>query len=90
MAAPNDAEVEDPMPKTRKELYYNAEDPGYYGGVEKVFRSAKKAGVQKVTRGRVKQLLADQQSYSLKKPARSHIKRNHTYVKWIDAQWQAD
>ena len=71
MASPQseEVEVEDPMDKALKELYYNAEDPGSYGGVEKLFRSARNAGVKKVTRGRVKQFLADQQSYSLHKPA---------------------
>ena len=59
MAAPKseEVEVEDPMDEALKELYYNAEDPGSYGGVEKV------------TRGPVKQFLEDQQSYSLDKPA---------------------
>ena len=98
MAAPKSEEVEleDPVDKALKELYYNAEDPGSYGGVDKLFRSAKNLKVvngvsmKKVTRGRVKQFLADQQSYSLHKPARQHIKRNPTYVKGIDAQWQAD
>ena len=77
MAAPKSEEVavEDPVDRALKELYYNAEYPGSYGGVEKLFRSAKKAkfvnGVrmQKVTRGRLKPFLADQQSYSLHKPA---------------------
>ena len=84
------------MDKALKELYYNAEDPGCYGGVEKLFRSAKKVKVmngismQNVTRGRVKQFLADQERYSLHKPARRHFKRNLTYVKGIDARWQAD
>ena len=52
MAAPwsEEVEEEDPMDKALKELYYKGEDPGYYGGVEKLFRSAKKAGVQKVRR----------------------------------------
>ena len=98
MAAPQskEVEVEDPMDKALKELYYNAEDPWSYGGVEKLFRSAKNAKVvngvslKKVTRGRVKQFLADQQSYSLHLPARRHIKLNPTYVKGMDAQWQAD
>ena len=52
MATPEEWEVQDPKDKALKELYYNAEDPGSYGRVEKLFRSAKKAGVQKVTRGR--------------------------------------
>ena len=58
--------------------------------MQKLFRSAKKAGVKGVTRGRVKQFLADQQSYSLHNPARRHFIRKPTYVKGIDAQWQAD
>ena len=89
MAAPKsvELEVEDPMDKAVKELYYNAEDPGSYGGLEKLVRSAKKVKVvngvsmQKVSRGRVKQFLADQESYTLNKPARRHFKRNPTYVK---------
>ena len=90
MAAIQSEEVEDPMDKALKELYYNAEEPESYGGVKKLFRSAKKAEVQKVTRGRVKQFLAEQQSYSLNKGARRHFKRNPNYVKGIDAQWKAD
>ena len=78
------------MDKAHKDLNYNAEDHGSYGGVENLFRSAKKTGVEKVTRDRVKQFLADQESYSLHKPARPHFKRNPTSVKGIDAQWQAD
>ena len=78
------------MDKALKELYYNAEDPGTYGGVEKIFRSAKEAGVKGVTRGRLKQFLADQQSYSLHKPPRRHFKPYPTYIKLIDAQWLAD
>ena len=73
-----------------KELYYDAKDPGSYGGVEKLFRSAKDAGIQNITRDQVKKFLADQQSYSLHKPARRNFSRNPTYVKGIDHQWQAD
>ena len=92
MAAPQseEVEVEHPMDMALKELYYNAVDPGSYGGVEKLFRSAKKAGVQKVTRARVQEFLADQQSYSLHKPARRHFKRNPRYVNGIDGQRQSD
>ena len=60
MAAPKDGkEGEDPLDKELNELYYKAEDPGSEGGVQKPFRSAQEAGVQMVTRGRVKQFLAD-------------------------------
>ena len=60
------------------ELYYDPKDPGSYGGVEKLFRSAKKAGLVGVTREHVEKFLSDQQSYSLHKPARRNFKRNHT------------
>ena len=42
MAAPQseEVEVEDPLNNALKEIYYNAEDNGSYGGVEKLFRSA--------------------------------------------------
>ena len=47
MAAHQIEEIEDPMDKALKELYYNAEDSGSYGGVGKMFRSAKQAKVVK-------------------------------------------
>ena len=78
------------MDKEVNELSYNAEDPGSYGGVEKLFLSTTKGGVHKVTGGRVMQFLADQQSYSLHKQAQRHFKRNPLYVNGIDDQWQAD
>ena len=42
------------------ELSYKFGDPPSYGRVEKLLGSAKKAGVQRFRRGRVKQFLADQ------------------------------
>ena len=83
-------EVEDPMDKVLKDGSYNLEDPGSYEGVKKLLRRAKKAPVHKVTRGRVKQVLADQESYSIHKPARLHLKRDPTYVNVINAQCKAD
>ena len=73
-----------------KELYYDPGDPGSYGGVEKLYRTGKKAGMRRLTRAQVRQFLAEQQSYSLHKPARKNFTRNPTYVKGIDHQWQAD
>ena len=73
-----------------KKIYYDPQDEGSYGGVEKLFRSGKKAGIANLTRAKVKQFLTDQQAYSLHKPARKIFMRNPTYVKGIDHQWQAD
>ena len=72
----DEAKEEEETEERLKELYYNPEDPGSYGAVDRLFRSAKNAGVKRVTRGRVKQFLADQQSYTLHKPARRRFKRN--------------
>ena len=73
-----------------KELYYDPKDPGSYGGVEKLYRSAKAAGIKNISRDKVKKFLTNQQSYSLHKPARRNFTRNPTYAKGIDHQWQAD
>jgi len=73
-----------------KEIYYDPQDPGSYGGVEKLYKSGKQARIKGLTRAKVKRFLSDQQAYSLHKPIRKNFKRNPTYVKGIDAQWQAD
>ena len=73
-----------------KKLYYDPEDPGSYGGVEKLLRAGKKAGLTNLTRTNVSEFLRDQQAYSLHKPARKNFTRNPTYAKGIDQQWQAD
>jgi len=73
-----------------KEIYYDPNDPGSYGGVEKLYRRAKEVGERNITRKDVKQFLTDQHSYSLHKPARRNFTRNPTYVKGIDQQWQPD
>ena len=73
-----------------KEIYYDPQDPGSYGGVEKLYRSGKKANIKGLTRAKVKRFLSDQQAYSLHKRVRRNFERNPTYVKGIDAQWQAD
>ena len=70
-----------------KEIYYDPNDPGSYGGVERLYKRGKEVGIRKLTRVEVKKFLADQHSYSLHKPARRHFKRNPTYVKGIDQQW---
>jgi transposase InsO family protein len=43
-----------------------------------------------VTETKVARYLADEQAYSLHKPAKRTYPRNKTYVSGIDAQWQAD
>ena len=71
-------------------IYTSAEDPGSYGGIERLFRRAKELGIEGVSRKSVREYLAGEASYSLHRPARRHFHRNHTYVQGIDDQWQAD
>ena len=73
-----------------KEIYYSAEDPGSYGGVDRLFKRAKEKGIEGITRKLVQNFLRDQRSYSLHKPSRHNFKRNKTLVGGIDVQWQAD
>ena len=78
------------MHKARKEIYIIAEDLVSYGGMKKLYRSAKKGAVQKVSCVGLKQILPDQQSDTIPKPARRHSKRNHTYLKRIGGQWHGE
>ena len=73
-----------------KEEYYDTNDPSSYVGVDRLFRRGKEIGIKGLTRDKVKKFLANQQSYSLHKPARRQFSRNPTYVRGIDHQWQAD
>ena len=77
----------DAIDATLKEIYYKAEDPGSYGGVERLYQSAKNKGI---SRDQVKDFLSRQHAYTLHKPARRHFTRNRTYVSGIDKQWQVD
>ena len=73
-----------------KEIYYNPEDPGSYGGVDRLYKRVKELGVDGVKRADVQSFLRDQRAYTLHKPSRKNYRRNPTLVKGIDTQWQAD
>jgi len=72
------------------DLYYKADSPGGYGGIDRLMQAAKEVGLQGVTRARVKAFLSRQQAYSLHKPAPKKLVTRRTYVGRIDQQWQAD
>ena len=72
-----------------KRIYYDVNDPGSYGGVDRLFKRAKEEGAA-VTREKVKQFLRNERTYSLHKPMRRNFVRNRTIVHGIDSQWQAD
>ena len=70
-------------------IYNEPGDPGAFGGVERMYRSAH-ASDASITRRAVRQFLQTEYAYTLHRPARRHFERNHFYVSGIDRQWQAD
>lgn len=74
--------------KLRK-IYESPIDPGSYGGLNRLYDSAKAKHIN-VTRGQVSKFLRSHRGYTLHRPYRKHFIRNPTIVSGIDAQWQAD
>ncbi|XP_064605783.1 uncharacterized protein LOC135470679 [Liolophura sinensis] len=70
-------------------LYYNPESPAAYSGVQPLLKAARQQGL-KVSRTHVSAWLAQQDTYTLHRPARRHYPRNRVVVGGIDSQWQAD
>ena len=81
------------VPKTVEEslheIYYDPASTGGFGGIERLLGEAKRRGLQ-VSRKRVEDFLADQETYARHKPVKRNFLRNHTYVRGTDDQWQAD
>ncbi len=70
-------------------IYYNADDPGSFGGVERLLARGRKTH-PKLTKAQVTKFLAKQNAYTLHKQYRRRFKRNKTVVGSIDKQWQID
>ena len=87
MEAGND---ESELDKQLSKIYYSSENPGSYGGIQRLMRAAKEKGINGITQEKIEKYLSNQQSYSLHKPARKNFQRNKTVVQGIDQQWQAD
>ncbi len=81
---------DDKFDKQLKKIYYDTKDSGSFAGVQRLLKRAREKGIEGVSQEKVAKFLADQQSYSLHKPARRNFKRNKTIVGGIDRQWQAD
>lgn len=80
---------QDPVVSTLQQLYYDPDSPAAYSGVVQLTRVARQQGLP-VTRARVKSWLAEQDTYTLHRPARRRYPRNRVIVGGIDSQWQAD
>ena len=85
-----DSSGNDERDKQLDEIYYNAQDPGSYGGVSRLLKRAQEKGIEGINRKHIEEYLRDQQAYSVHKPARKHFTRNKTITGEIDKQWQAD
>ncbi|KAF0143934.1 MAG: putative uncharacterized transposon-derived protein F54H12.3-like [Ignavibacteria bacterium] len=72
-----------------KAVYFDAADPGSFGGINALFNSCKAQGL-KVSRKAVYDFLKKEEVYTLHKPIRRHYKRNPIIVGDINKQWQAD
>lgn len=79
--------------KQRKKLvniYYDLNDKGSFGGVERLYKRTNDLKIPGVNRKLIKDYFSEQTAYTLNKPARRHFLRNKTYVHGIDHQWQDD
>jgi transposase InsO family protein len=71
-------------------VYYDAKRSGGFGGVDRLYRDAKREGKFKITRRQIKEWLMKQDTYTLHKPVRRNFRRNRVIVGGIDEQWQLD
>lgn len=73
-----------------KSLYYNPKSPGSFSAGETLYRAAKDAGGNAITRKIVYDWLDGQSTHTLHRRPRKSFRRNVTLVNAIDEQWQID
>ncbi len=71
------------------DIYYNASDPGGYGGEQRLLSRARELNVPGATLPAIRAYLRDQQAYTMHKPARKSFTRLKTITGAIDKQWKA-
>ena len=71
------------------DIYEDPSSPGSFGGVDALYREARKRGLR-VTKNEVKDWLSGKLSYTLHKPARKRFKRNRTTVFYVNELFQLD
>ena len=77
------------MEKVLRSIYEDVRSPAAFGGVEPLYREARRRGLP-VTREVVRRWLAANVTYTLHRPAARRIKRNKVQVFYIDQTWQMD
>ena len=78
------------MEEALKEIYAGPNQPGSFGGADKVQRALKKVKNIKVSTGVVQKWLKQKDTYTKFRAARKNFKRNPIIAPHIDAQWQGD
>lgn len=73
--------------KTLEEIYYDASNPGSFGGARKLYLQARQYGY---TQRAVTEWLSTQKTYNLHRPIRVNFSRQRVLVGGIDVQHQAD
>ena len=69
-----------------RKINHDAKDHGSLGGVELLIRRDKQLYIPNATRQTVQKYLWSEQAYTLHKPTRRLLTKNHTYVALINAQ----
>lgn len=73
-----------------KSVYYSPENPGSFGGKERLQRGLLETKGLRMSDKKLTEWLSGEDTYTLHKTARVNFKRNKVFVSNIDAQWQAD
>ena len=77
------------MSRLLKRLYYDTKSPGSLGGVQSLYRAAKREDPD-ISLESVRKFLKAQPTYTLHKPSRLRFKRQKTYVAGPGQQFQID
>lgn len=76
--------------KYLRKIYYNPSNPASYGGINRLYKHVKKDGRMRISKGRIKRWLAEQDVYTKFRPIRTEFKRLPIYSSSIGYQWEAD
>ena len=76
--------------KKLREIYKNPESSGGLGGVERLYKAAKKEGLRNVNRKTVLKTLQTERTYQIHKPYRRNFRRSRILTFHINDLWEAD
>ena len=73
-----------------RRVYYDPSHPAGFGGINALYRAAKKDDRKDINLVKIKSWLQKQDTYTLHRQAPRHFKRNRVYARSIDELWQMD